>query len=181
MRKKYLLTAISVSIALVLWLTRSFMHYYGYGEETFEVIPSDLNELRMRCLIVVLIIAVGVTADYRNGHEKADVYKSMLSASNHIPRNHIQSMLIFREEALKSKDFDKDVLNDSDQMIDKTVAQIRNLENIQSPGKPDIEDRYLLPVQPIDAQRRSRDATQWYPGKHSRITFHSIRSTVVEL
>ena len=143
MRKKYLLTAISVSIALVFWLTDSFVHYFGYGEETFEVIPSDPNELWMRCIIVVLIIAFGVFADYRSGHEKADVYKSMLSASNHILRNHIQSMLIFREEALKSKDFDKDILNDFDQMIDKTVAEIRNLENIQEPSKSNIEDRYL--------------------------------------
>ena len=143
MRKKYLFTAISFSIALIFWFSDSFIHYFIYGEQVFEFIPSELNELWMRSLIVVLIVAFGVFADYRTGHEKTDVYKTMLSASNHILRNHLQNMLVFREEAVKSKDLDKDVLKEYDQMIDKTVAQIKNLENIQEPSKANIEDRYL--------------------------------------
>ncbi|MDX1696758.1 MAG: hypothetical protein R3308_00640 [Thiohalobacterales bacterium] len=140
---KYLFTAISFSIALIFWFSDSLIHYFGYAEETFELIPSNFNELWMRCVIVLLIVAFGVFADYRTRHEKADVYMAMLSATNHILRNHLQNMLLFRGEAVKSKDFDQDIINEYDQMIDKTVAQIRNLENIQEPSRANIEDRYL--------------------------------------
>ena len=88
-------------------------------------------------------MAFGVFADYRNRRENNDVYRAMLNATHHILRNHLQNMLLFREEAEKSNDFDKEVLNEYDQMIDKTVAAIRNLENIQDPSRTNIEDRYL--------------------------------------
>ena len=142
MRKKYQFTAISISIALLFWFFDSFIHYFGYGEETFEIIPPDFNELWMRLLIVVLIVAFGVFADYRSGLDKVVVYQTMLGATNHILKNYLQKMIVFREEAENSKDFNKDVLKLYDQMIDETLAQIRNLENIQEPSKANIEGRY---------------------------------------
>ena len=54
----------------------------------------------------------------------------------------MQKMQLFRNEAENSKDFDKDVLTLYDQMIDDTVAQIRNLENVQDLSKTNIEKRY---------------------------------------
>jgi len=143
MRKKHQFTVISISIALLFWFFDSVIHHFVYGEQGFEVFPSDLNELWMRCVIVVLIVAFGVFADRRTGLEKADVYQAMLGATNHILRNHMQKMLLFCNEAENSKDFDKDVLKLYEQMIDETNAQIRNLDNIQEPNKANIEDRYL--------------------------------------
>ena len=143
MKKKYQFTAISISIALLFWFFDSIVHHFVYGEQGFEVLPSDLNELWMRGLIVALIVAFGVFADRRTGHEKVAVYRAMLSATNHILRNHLQKMQLFRNEAENSKDFDKDVLKLYDQMIHETNAQIRNLDNIQEPNKVNIEDRYL--------------------------------------
>jgi len=96
----------------------------------------------MRCVIVVLIVAFGVFADRRIGFEKVDVYRAMLGATNHILRNHLQSMLLFRDEAENCKDYDKYVLELYDQVVDETVEQIRNLDNIQEPNKANIEDRY---------------------------------------
>lgn len=139
---KYQFTAISISIAVLFWFSDSLVHYFGYSEQAFEIFPSDFNELWMRCVIVVLIVAFGVFADHRTGLGKADVYRAMLGATNHILRNHLQNMNLFREAAENSKDFDKDVLKQYDEMIDETVAQIRNLENIQEPSKTNIEDRY---------------------------------------
>lgn len=139
---KYQFTAISISIAVLFWFSDSLVHYFGYSEQAFEIFPSDFNELWMRCVIVVLIVAFGVFADHRTGLDKADVYRAMLGATNHILRNHLQNMNLFREAAENSKDFDKDVLKQYDEMIDETVAQIRNLENIQEPSKTNIEDRY---------------------------------------
>ena len=139
---KYQFTAISISIAVLFWFSDSLVHYFGYSEQAFEIFPSDFNELWMRCVIVVLIVALGVFADHRTGLDKAAVYRAMLGATNHILRNHLQNMNLFREAAENSKDFDKDVLKQYDEMIDETVAQIRNLENIQEPSKTNIEDRY---------------------------------------
>ena len=142
MKKKYQFTAISISIALLFWFFDSIVHNFVYGEQGFEVLPSDLNELWMRGLIVLLIVAFGVFADRRTGHEKVAVYRAMLGATDHILRNHMQKMHLFRNEAENSKDFDKDVLTLYDQMIDDMVAQIRNLENIQDLSKTNIEKRY---------------------------------------
>jgi hypothetical protein len=97
----------------------------------------------MRCVIVVLIVAFGVFADYRSGFDKIDVYQAMLGATNHILRNHLQNMLVFREEAENCTGFDRNVLRLYREMVDETVAQIENLENIQEPNKANIEDRYL--------------------------------------
>jgi hypothetical protein len=88
-------------------------------------------------------VAFGVFADRRTGLEKADVYQAMLGATNHILRNHLQKMLLFRNEAENSKDFDKDLLKLYDQIIDETNTQIRNLDNIQEPDKSNIESKYL--------------------------------------
>ena len=142
MKKKHQFTAISISIALLFWFFDSIVHHFVYGEQGFEVLPSDLNELWMRCVIVVLIVAFGVFADRRTGHEKIAVYRAMLDATNHILRNHIQTMILFRAEAENCMDFDKDILKQYDQIIDETVARIRNLDNIQEPNKANIEDRY---------------------------------------
>lgn len=143
MRKKYQFTAITILIAILFWFSDSLIHYFVYGEQAFEVYPSDLNELWMRLVIVVLIVAFGVFVDYRTGLDNVAVYQAMLSAANHILRNYLQKMIVFREEAENSKDFNNDVLKLYDQMIDETLAQIRNLENIQEPNKTNIEDRYL--------------------------------------
>jgi hypothetical protein len=97
----------------------------------------------MRFVIVVLMVAFGIFADYRTRIDNIAVYRAMLSATNHILRNYLQRMIVFREEAENSKDFNKDVLKLYDQMIDETLTQIRNLENIQEPNKTNIEERYL--------------------------------------
>jgi hypothetical protein len=143
MSMKYRFTAISISIAIIFWFSDSLVHYLGYGEQVFEVLPSDLNELWMRCVIVVLIVAFGVFADYRSGFDKKDVYQAMLGATKHILRNHLQKMLVFREEAENCTGFDRNVLRLYREMVDETVIQIENLENIQEPNKANIEDRYL--------------------------------------
>ncbi len=142
MRKKHLFAVISILVALLFWFSDSMIHYFGYGEPGFEFVPSDFNELWMRCIIVVLIVTLGVFADSRRGLEKEDVYRAMLGATNHILNNHLQKMVLFHDEAENSQDFDRDILKQYDRMIAETVAQIRNLDDIQAPNKVNIEDKY---------------------------------------
>jgi site-specific DNA-adenine methylase len=52
--------------------------------------------------------------------------------------------MLFRNEAEHSKDFNRDILKLYDQVIDNTIAQIKNLENVQEPDREKIEERYQL-------------------------------------
>jgi hypothetical protein len=49
-------------LATVYWFGDSLIHYVVYEEQRFEFIPSGFNELWMRCVIVMLLIAFGVYA-----------------------------------------------------------------------------------------------------------------------
>jgi len=143
MRYKNLSTLISIFVAIVFWFFDSVIHFFGYGEPAFEFVPSDSNELWMRCVIVGLVLTIGVLADRQNKSDRLDVYRTMLEATHHILNNFLQKMMRIRQAAEDSSDFDKDVLKLYDQLIDETTAQIRKLENISDPSKSAIEDRYL--------------------------------------
>jgi len=73
-------------------------------------------------------------------NEKYTVFRSMLDATNHILRNFLNNMQLFHMEAEKSKDFSNDILKLYDVVIDETVRQIRNLEELQNPSKENIEE-----------------------------------------
>ncbi len=143
MRYKRLSTWISIFVAIVFWFFESAVHFFGYGEPTFEVFPSEVDEIWMRSVIVVLIVTVGILADRQNKSDRLDVYRGMLGATQHILNNFLQKMMRIRSAAEDSEDFDKDVLELYDEIIDETTAQIRKLENIGNPSKSAIEDRYL--------------------------------------
>ena len=148
MKKNHFFLKISIPFSLSYWLLDSVIHYLWYREFEFEIIPSELNELWMRCIIFVLLILFGVFADYhsnkllRKENEKHEVYKSMLHATHHILNNFLNNMNLFRYEAENCKDFDKDILKLYEKVTTDTITQIKNLENIQSPNKEIIEKRY---------------------------------------
>ena len=147
-KNKHFFLKFSIPFVLSYWLFDSVIHYFVYGELEFEIIPSDGNELWMRCMILFLLILFGMFADFhikklnKKSNEKYDVYVSMLKATKHILNNFLQKMFIFQVEAEKSKDFDKKILTEYDQMIDATTNQIKNLEGILEPNKDIIEERY---------------------------------------
>ena len=149
MNKKHFFLKFSIPFALTFWLFDSAIHYFIYGEIEFEIIPSEINELWMRCIIFILLIIFGLFADYhmnkviKKDIEKLEIYKAMLNATQHIMNNFLQKMIVFRNAAEKSKDFDKYILKLYDEVIINTTQQIKNLDNIQDPNKHIIEERYL--------------------------------------
>ncbi len=143
MRYRNRLTWISIFVAIVFWFFESAVHFFIFGEPTFEVLPSEIDEIWMRSVIIVLIVTIGVLADRQNKSDRLDVYRSMLGATHHILNNFLQKMMRIRHAAEDSKDFDKYVLELYDQIIDDTTEQIRKLDNIANPSKSAIEDRYL--------------------------------------
>lgn len=142
MIKRHLFTIGAITIAVAFWFADSAIHYFVYDEHELEFLPADFNELWMRALIVVLLVSFGAFADYRSSVEKRDVYDAMLDATHHILKNFLQKMLLFRQEAEDSTDFGSDVLEQYDQMISDTQAQIKNLEDIRDPSRRIIEGRY---------------------------------------
>ena len=149
MKNKHFFLKAAIPFALSYWLLDSFAHYFIYGELEFEIIPTDLDELWMRLLIFLLLIIFGIFADYHTNKiflkniEKNDVYKTMLNATNHILNNFLQKMMLFRDVANKSKDFDKEIIETYDKVISDTVKQIKNLEDIKNPSKETIENKFL--------------------------------------
>ena len=147
-KSKHYYLKIAISLAFSYWFLESTIHYILDDKLGFEVIPSDLNELWMRCAILILLVGFGVFADYHSEQikqkeaEKYAVYTAMLDASNHIVRNYLTKMHLFSAQAEKSEDFSKDAVEQYEAMIDDAIRQLEKLENIQSPSKSIIEERY---------------------------------------
>lgn len=128
-KRKY--TIITFIIALIFWFMDAAIHYFVYHEEQFEFMPDDFNELWMRTVIILLVILFGIYADYSTKKllakekqlEATRIYNSMIYASQHILNNLLNQMLLFKMEALKSKDFDKEIIV----LYDNTIAEAKDL------------------------------------------------------
>ena len=137
MKKKHFFLKFSISLALAYWFFDSAVHYLGYGELEFEIIPSDFNEFWMRAVIFILLLAFGAFADYHTNKiikkdaEKHNVYMAMLGVTRHILSNFLNKIVLFRSETEDNKAFNIDILKIFDQVMDDTIAQIKNLEDIK--------------------------------------------------
>jgi len=129
--KNKMFTLATLVMALIFWFFDSSIHYYLYKEPQFELIPADFNELWMRAVIVLLIILFGIFADYFTNKimfkekqlEVVHVYSSMIHASSDVLNNLLNQMQLFKIEALKSKDFDRDVIK----LYDNAIRQASDL------------------------------------------------------
>ncbi len=137
MKKKHFFLKFSIPLALAYWFFDSAVHYLAYGELEFEFIPSDFNEFWMRTVIFILLLAFGVFADYHTNKivekdaEKHGVYMAMLGVTRHILNNFSNKIVLFRSETEDSKAFNIDILKIYDQVMDDTIAQIKNLEDMK--------------------------------------------------
>jgi hypothetical protein len=147
-KKQYFYLKIAILVALSYWVIDSFIHFIGYGEIEFELIPSDFDELWMRGVIFIMLMAFGFFADHHThkiriaDYEKHQLYIAMLNASHHILNNFLNNMQLFTQEAKGSKVFDKDLLALYQKVIDETTDQIKSLEGIENPDREKIEEIY---------------------------------------
>jgi hypothetical protein len=155
-------------IAFVFWFLDASIHYFVYGESQLEFIPTDFNELWMRTVIVLLVILFGVYADSSTRKllikekqlEATRIYDSMIYASQHILNNLLNQMLLFRMEALKSNDFDREIIKLYDNAIDEAtnliqrLSQVKNItgENIWASVDPVILSNASNKADPVDAK-----------------------------
>ncbi len=154
--KKRMFTIAAIVISLVFWLLDALVHFLAYEEPHFEFIPSDFNELWMRIVIILLIILFGITTDYLSGKilvaqnklEATRIYNSMLYATQHIMNNLLNQMQLFKLEALKSKDFNRDIIKLYDSSLDEALSLIKKLSQIENITEGNI----WASVEPGDAK-----------------------------
>jgi hypothetical protein len=137
--KKKIFTIIAFALALIFWFFDSSVHYFLYKEPQFELIPAEFNELWMRTIIVLLVIFFGIFADYFTNSimyrekqlEVVHVYNGVLNTSGHVLNNLLNQMQLFKLEALKSKDFDREVIKYYDNAIKEASNLIDTLSRVE--------------------------------------------------
>ena len=147
MRNRIFTVSASI-IAIIFWFSDALIHYFIYKEPKFEIIPDDFNELWMRIVIIILLILMGIVADYYSKKiliaqkqlEAARIYDSMIYASHHIINNLLNQMELFKLEAKKSKDFNPEVMQYFDLSIDESKDLLRKLSRIENVTDFDILD-----------------------------------------
>ena len=83
-----------------------------------------------------MVVFFGIFADLsidrvvRKQLEVARTYNSMLHTSQHILANLLNQMQLFRYEALKSKDFDREIIEFYDNAIEETSDLIDTLSKV---------------------------------------------------
>lgn len=137
--KNKIFTITGFVLAIVFWFFDSSVHYFIYGESEFEFIPSDFDELWMRAVIAALFSLFGIFADFfaRNimikekQWEVVHVYNEMLHASSDVLDNLLDQMQLFKSEALRSKDFDQNVIKLIDESIKDASRLVDTLSNVE--------------------------------------------------
>lgn len=100
----------AVILSLLFWLSDSLIHRFIYSEEAFELIPADVNELWMRALVIVLLLAFGFFADNRANRicaaeqEKVDIFVATIGATQHVLNNLLNEWQLVFMEMEKSGD-----------------------------------------------------------------------------
>ena len=138
MKKKIFSISASV-LALVFWFFDSSVHYYMFDEPEFEIIPGDPNELWMRIVIVVLLVSFGIFSDcvankimYKNKQlEVVRAYSALIDASQISLNNLVVQMQLFKREALRSKDFDRNVIELYENAINGATELANTFANIK--------------------------------------------------
>jgi len=135
--KPGIFTGVGFVLALTFWILESFIHFLIFEEQQYEWIPSELNELWMRIVIVLLIFLYGVIADFfldkiqKKQIEVANTYHEMISASRHILTNLVNQMHLFKLEAIKSKDFNQDIIEYYDNSIIEASSLVETLSRVE--------------------------------------------------
>lgn len=141
---KRLFTIIAFFVAFTFWLLEATIHYYVFDEPAFEFIPTEINELWMRIVIVLLTMSFGLFADAVTDRirlrqlEMARTYSAVIHVSHHILNNLINQMQLFKIEALRSETFDRDVIDLYDNAINEALDLINTLSKVKDVPEEEI-------------------------------------------
>ena len=130
------ITICVVIVSLIFWLADSFIHRFIYKEETFELVPADVNELWMRILIIVLLIIIGLVGDSRANRiaaterGKREIFLATVSSTQHVLNNLLNHMQLVFLEAGKTHKLSDETKKLLEQSIKEGKEQIDKLSSV---------------------------------------------------
>ena len=135
-------------MSVLFWFADSSVHYFIYGEEVFDFIPDDINELWMRTTIIILMVSFGLFGDFHlkkvlekeRKIEALNIYSSTLNVTHRIINDLLDQMELIRIEALRSSDFNKDVIKCYDIAANEALMLIDKLSGIKEVTSNNIKE-----------------------------------------
>ncbi|MEN8128891.1 MAG: hypothetical protein ABFS45_01575 [Pseudomonadota bacterium] len=131
------LLSLSIFLAVMVWLGESLLHYLVFNHgHPFEIIPHDFNEIWMRVVMCVLIIAFGSYAQ-KQTHKKIAVEREKLrtlKATMHTVEDSVGNALVgmkyILSDALNNQRITEETESNLIQLIDDTISQLREISNL---------------------------------------------------
>jgi len=125
-----------VIFSLIFWLSDSLIHRFIYKEETFELVPTDVNELWMRTLIIVLLIIIGLVGDSRakriddTERAKREIFLATVSSTQHVLNNLLNQMQLVFLDASKTHKLSDETRKLLEQSIKESKEQVDKLSSV---------------------------------------------------
>ena len=125
-----------VIFSLIFWLSDSLIHRFIYKEETFELVPTDVNELWMRTLIIVLLIITGLVGDSRANRidaterAKREIFLATVSSTQHVLNNLLNQMQLVFLDASKTHKLSDETRKLLEQSIKESKEQVDKLSSV---------------------------------------------------
>jgi ABC-type nickel/cobalt efflux system permease component RcnA len=127
---------VSIVFALLFWVIDSLVHWRIYGEDTFEILPTNLYDFWMRIITFVLLVCFGIYANYHTKRlitkeeEKRKIFKATADTSQHILNVFLNKMMSFKDEAQKVDGFDEETLKLLENAVRNTTNALDTLRNV---------------------------------------------------
>ena len=144
MEKSFTFKAIILSV--MFWLIDSTIHRFIYLENEFEFLPSDINELWMRIVIVLLLIIFGIYADQhtkamlKKEKEKRIIFNATISSTRHILNNLLNQMQYFKLKADEANAFDAKTNDLYEQSIKEGKELVDKLSSVEELTEKSIKN-----------------------------------------
>jgi hypothetical protein len=138
-------TIYGICLALLYWVAESVVHRYIYAEDFFELMPSDLNELWMRVLIIFLLVGFGVFADNRAAtirnkeREKREVFLATVRSTQHILNNLLNQLQLAFFELDERHELESDTRKLLKRSIKEGKEQVERLSAVTEMRSESIE------------------------------------------
>jgi hypothetical protein len=146
MMERYKFTLLGIGLAFLYWFAESGIHRLVYAEESFEVLPSDVNEIWMRLLIIVLIVCFGLFADNRarkikaSEQEKHAVFVATVRSTQHILNNLLNQLQLVFFDLEKEHCLESETKGFLEKSIREGKEQVERLSSVSEISSESIED-----------------------------------------
>lgn len=144
--KNYKVTLIGLIISLLLYIF-TIIFNLDLFENLLELLHHleewEIDELALPVLIIGVSLLLNLFLTNRKKRveiEKYKIYRSMLNSLHHILNNFLNQAQIVRLEAENSSDFDKEVIELYDQIIDEAKELTQSLEDVHKISEETIID-----------------------------------------